>query len=273
MKIFSPRTAWVTCFFLICSCSHQLAPAGHYQGEAITIDGNMNDWVLPLRFSNPDYTMHYSVTNDDKNIYICLYSKNQAYQKRMLKGGMSIYFDPKGEKNKECALIYPVKKIADPADHTPGSPTYYSDYKTTIDQLLLQSDYYNTTGFVNMENGQYDLKATQTDIRLAIKLDADSNLVYEASVPIRYIPGKNISSGTASGNFSVGIIVNSVTTNPGNRGYQSHSSHGGSSMGGMHGMGGGRHYIPSNSTPQKAEENWYTFRLTYKKPLTSSKGS
>ena len=271
MRLSFPRFAWISCFFLICSCSHQLAPAGHYQSEAISIDGNMNDWILPLRFSNPDYTMHYSVTNDDKNIYICLYSKNQAYQKRMLKGGMSIYFDSKGEKNKECALIYPVKKIAEGADHTPGSPTQYSDYKITIAQLISQSDYYNTTGFVNMENSQYDLKATQTDIRLAIKLDADSNLVYEASVPIRYIPGKDISSGTSSGNFSVGIIVNPVTANSGNRGYQPHSSHGGNSMGGMHGMGGGRHYGSNNYTPQKAEENWYTFRLTYKKPLTSSK--
>ncbi len=55
---------------------------GIYQSEAISIDGNMNDWILPLRFSNPDYTMHYSVTNDDKNIYICLYLKKSGiYQK------------------------------------------------------------------------------------------------------------------------------------------------------------------------------------------------
>ncbi len=266
MKLSVSYSLLIVCISLFSGCSHQLAPAGHYQNEAIIVDGNINDWVLPLRFSNPDYTMHYSVTNDDKNIYICVVTKNQAYQKRMLKSGMDIYFDVKGEKNKQCALIYPVKKASEPAENTQGGPIRYSDYQTTMNQLLLQSDYYNTFGFVNMENGQYDLKAKQTDIRVAMKLDADSSLVYEASVPISYVLGKELSSGAASKNFSVGIALNPATPANANRGYQAHSSHGGSSMGGMHGMGGGRHYRPENSTPQKAEENWYTFRLSYKKP-------
>jgi hypothetical protein len=265
MKLVSSISAFAFGALMFGSCSPKLAPIGHFQNEPVVIDGNINDWILPLRFSNPDYTMHYSVTNDDKNIYICVYSRNQAYQKRMLKAGMSIYFDSKAEKNKGCALIFPVKKTSESAENTNGDPMHYSDYHTTINQLVLQSDYYNTTGFVNMENGQYDLKATQTDIRVAIKLDADSSLIYEASVPIHYVLGKDISSGTASENFSVGIALNPSASSPRNNGYQTHSSHGGSSMGGMHGMGGSRHNGPNNYTPQKTEENWYTFRFANKK--------
>src|SRR5450432_1402489 len=198
--------------------------------------------------------MHYSVTNDDKNIYICVYSKSQTWQRRMLKSGMSIYFDSKGEKNKTCALIFPIKKTSGASDMASLNSTRPADHATTIAQLVLLSDYYNTLGFVNMENGQYDIKATQTDIRIAIKQDADSSLVYEASVPIQYVLGKDLSSGTGSKDFSVGITLNATTTAPANRGYQPHSGHGGNSMGASHGMGGGRHYGQNNYASQKAEE-------------------
>ncbi len=82
-----------------------------------------------------------------------------------------------------------------------------AEHTVTIAQLILQSDYYNTIGFTNMDNGQYDLKTTQTDIRIAMKLDADSNLVYEVAIPIRYVLGKDLLSGQDSKNFSVGITL------------------------------------------------------------------
>jgi hypothetical protein len=250
---------------LFCNCSQHLAPVGHYQDDAVSIDGNIDDWVLPLRFSNPEYTMHYSVTNDNKNIYICVLSKSQTWQRRMLKNGLSIYFDSRGEKNKNCSLIYPVKKPSEPPANNSTVPVHGSGYQETISQLLLQSDYYNTTGFLMMENGQYDLKSSQTDIRIEIKQNPDSSLVYEASVPIRYVLGKDMSSGAASKDFSVGIVLSPVTAAPANRGYSQHGNHGGNSMGGVHGGGGGRHYNPGTYTVQKAEEDWYTFRLANKK--------
>jgi hypothetical protein len=246
-------------------CSHTLAPAGHFQDQAVVIDGNMGDWTLPLRFSNPEYSMQYSVTNDDKNIFICVYSKNEAFQKRMLKNGMTIYFDAKGEKNKNCALNYPIKKTPQP--DASGNQIRYSDYRATMDQLLLHSDYYNAVGFVNMENGQYDIKATQTNIKVALKLGTDSSLVYEAAIPIKYVLGKDLTAGTDSKNFSVGITLNAMMAQSRNEGYPSHSYHGGNSMGGMHGMGGGRHYGQNANASQKAEENWYTFRFAYKKSV------
>ncbi len=266
MRKYLPFFVLMCTAFLICSCSHNLAPVGHYQGDPVTIDGNISDWSLPLRFSNPEYTMHYSVTNDDKNIYICVLSKSQTYQRRMLRSGLNIYFDAKGEKNKTCALVFPVRKASEPSDMASVNATHPAEHTVTISQLILQSDYYNTVGFTDMENGQYDLKATQTDIRIAIKEDADSSVVYEASIPIRYVIGKDLSSGSEAKNFSVGITLNATTASSGNRGYPGRSYHGGNGMGGQHGGGGGHHYPQTNAATQKSEESWYTFRLAYKKP-------
>jgi hypothetical protein len=254
------------CILTYISCSPKLMPEGHFQDTHIVIDGKINDWGLPLRFSNPEYSMQYSVTNDDKNIYICVYSKDESFKKRILKAGLSICFDPKGEKDKKMSLVFPVKKPDDPPENRNGEPIRYSDNKAVVEQLLLQSDYYNTIGFLNLENGQYDISFQKNNIQVAIKLNEDSSLVYESSVPIRYILGNDLQPGYVARNFSVGIVVNELHHNAGNpnNGNRPHSSYGGG-MRGMHGMGGGRNYNSNNNPASKPEENWFQFRLVYKK--------
>ncbi len=248
-------------------CSPKLMPEGHFQDTKVVVDGNINDWGLPLRFSNPEYSMQYSVTNDDKNIYVCVYTKDESFKKRILKAGMSICFDPKGEKDKKMSLVFPVKKPDDAADNRSSSdPIRYTDTKSSEQQLLLQSDYYNTIGFLNFENGQFDISYMKNNIQVAIKLNDDSSLVYESAIPVRYILGADLQPGYAAKNFSVGIVVNELNHTAGNsnNGYRPHSSYGGGGMRGMHGMGGGRNYNSGN-TSSKPEENWYQFRLVYKK--------
>jgi hypothetical protein len=248
-------------------CSSKLMPEGHFQSKPVVVDGNIDDWGLPLRFSNAEYNMQYSVTNDNRNIYVCVYSKDESFKKRILKAGMSICFDPKGEKDKKMSLVFPVKKPDDPAENKEGNPIRYSDNKTNEEQLISQSDYYNTIGFLNLENGQFDISYKQNNIQVAIRLNEDSSLVYEASVPIKYIFGTDLQPGRDGRNLGVGIVVNVSHYNSGSsaNGYHSHSSYGGTGMRGMHGMGGGRNHNSNNSASPKAEENWYQFSIAYKK--------
>jgi hypothetical protein len=257
-----------TSLLMFIGCSPKLMPEGHYQDTQIVIDGNIEDWGLPLRFSNPEYSMQYSVTNDARNIYVCVYTKDQTFQRRILKAGMSISFDPKGEKEKKMSLVFPVKKPDDPSNtNNNGNLIRYSDVKTTLEELLLKSDYYNTIGFINFENGQFDIGFQKNNIQVAIKINDDSSLVYEAAIPIKYILGSDLQSGYVAKNFSVGIVVNELNHSTGNSnsGYRPHSSYGGGGMRGMHGMGGGRNFNSNNNSASKPEENWYQFRLVYKK--------
>ncbi|HSZ34247.1 MAG TPA: hypothetical protein VK772_13110 [Puia sp.] len=254
-------------FFLLVGCSAKLMPEGHFQTKPVVVDGNISDWGLPLRFSNAEYTMQYSVTNDNRNIYVCVYSKDESLKKRILKAGMSICLDPKGEKDKKMSLVYPERKPDDPTENRAGNPIRYSENITNEEQLISQSDYYNTVGFLNLENGQFDVSYKQNDIHVAIRINEDSSLAYEASIPIRNIFGSDLQASQAARNLSVGIIVNTLHHNSGTNtnGYRPHSSYGGTGMRGMHGMGGGRSYNSNNSGASKPEENWYQFSLGYKK--------
>jgi hypothetical protein len=95
MQRLSIFSAFVGCIIFIVSCSPQLAPVGHYQDTNIAADGNAEDWGLPLRFSNASHTFQYSVSNDKKNIYICILTNDPGTQLQMLRSGINIYFDTK----------------------------------------------------------------------------------------------------------------------------------------------------------------------------------
>ncbi|HXO74226.1 MAG TPA: hypothetical protein VN824_03325, partial [Puia sp.] len=221
---------------LFVSCSHKLAPEGHYQSTPVTADGKTDDWQLPLRFSNSKYTFQYNVTNDDSNLYICVSSRETATQLRILRSGLTIWFDPKGEKNKTTGLYFPLRTEPDPEPYrngnTGGSRAAGSDLNTHEAELLLHSNYYNTTGFPGIENGQFGVTDSKGPVQLAIKHDdQDTVLVYEVMIPIQNVLGVNWKAKAAKKNFSVGIVLNS-TPSMGGGGRRP----GG---GGMRGMGGG----------------------------------
>jgi hypothetical protein len=260
MKIISNLCICTVLIFFFSGCAHQLAPVGHYQDTPVIADGNADDWGLPLRFSNAAHTYEYSVSNDKKNVYICVISTDESMQMRMLRSGISIYFDPKGEKNKNITLEFPVKKPEE-NNYNNGNPISSSSTKMTEDQLILQSDYYNTVGFANIENGQFAAGNKKNHIQVAIKLHDDSILVYEAVVPINDIPGVDPYGKSAKKNFSVGISVSS------SRGRYNNNNNNGSmrpSFGirGMR-MGGGGNRGGSRSQEPKEETEWYQFRLAF----------
>jgi hypothetical protein len=264
------------CFY-ISSCSPKLAPQGHYQDTPVTADGKTDDWHLPLRFSNDKYTYQYNVTNDDKNIYICILSTDNATQKRIMKNGMTIFFDRKGKKNKDVSLSFPIPKDDDDDNFNRyraqnGYPVTPADRDSTKAKMLKESDVFNTKGFINMENGQFGTNDPKNTIHVALQLNNnDSVLVYEAVIPFNIITGSDLTPKQAARNFSVGIELNAVPNQGGGGGGGGNRpSMGGMRMGmGMGGMGmgmggmrggGGRNGNSQRTQGAKEEDTWYPFR-------------
>ncbi|HEX4374377.1 MAG TPA: hypothetical protein VHZ50_13835 [Puia sp.] len=259
MKMMLTFSAFISCIAFITSCSPQLAPVGHYQDTNIIADGDANDWGLPLRFSNVSHTFQYSVSNDKKNIYICILTNDPGTQLQMLRSGINIYFDNKGEKNKNISLEFPVSK-PDENTYNNGDPITAATSKNAIDQLLLKSNYYNTTGFANIENGQFDINDKKSNIKVALKFHDDSTLVYEAIVPVNDIPGIDPNKKSTSKNFSVGITVSAPRFRRNSNNNSSRPTFG------MHGMrfgGGGNRGGSQRNQQPKEETEWYQFRLAF----------
>jgi len=268
----------------LAGCAHKLAPQGHYQTTPVVADGIPNDWSLPLRFSNATYTFQYNITNDNKNIYVCILSRDETTMLRMLRAGMTIYFAPKGDKSKDIGLHYPLRKQPDPANFrnrngepltnsgapltNTSSPLTGTSNNAWKEELLGQSDDYGTTGFAGIENGQFGVNdsANKSPIRVAMRLNhQDSMLVYEAIIPIRNILNNDLSGRSPKKPFSVGVLLNTLSVVPGASDTPPRSYGGGRGLGlgvrGMGGGGGGRRYASDHTPAVKEEVNWYQFRL------------
>lgn len=267
------RKWWATALFygMFCTgCAHKLAPEGHYQDTPIVADGSTDDWNLPLRFSNVSYTLQYNVTNDNKNIYVCILSRDEATQLRMLRDGMTIYFDPKGSTGRDIGLHFPLRKQPDPDRIRNGydDPVISTDKKARREELLLQSDYYGTTGFSGIENGQFGVTDPKSPFQVGLKSrNHDSLLIYEVAIPIKNVLGTDLAARSARKSFSVGVVLNAVTGQRGGRSNGGPRPEFGGGGGGMHMSMGGmrgsrRNYNPSgNSAVSKEDDSWYTFRL------------
>ena len=288
----SPARHWAALFLVFfAACSPKLAPVGHYQDTPVTADGNPADWTLPLRFSNSHYTLQYNVTNDDNNLYVAVSSADEATQFRILRSGMTLYFDPKGDKHKDISIHFPIQKQPDPGayrsrggdnnggggDNTiyynrqNGTNTSSASRDTRKEELLLQSTYYNTTGFLDLENGQFGAGDTKGPIHLAMKLTSDDSLlVYEVAIPLKNILGTDWATKAAKKNFSVGVVLDAVAGTGGGTGGGGGMRPGGfgmrgMGMGGMRGGGmGGGGRRGGGQAPQPEDATWYTFRPAVK---------
>jgi len=261
----------LSAFILLCACSHELAPQNHYQSTNVLIDGDASDWQTPLRYSNSSYTLSYNITNDEKNIYLCMITKDEQMQRRILKAGVDIYFDAKANKSKAVDITYPERNNRDNG----------SGFNKSV--LLLEADTYNISGFTGLENGQYSSTDKKAAIKVALKFNSDSSLVYEAAIPVNAVLKDGLTKKALKKNFSIGIVVGTLADNhpPAGR-YNDQSMAGASRMqprigmgGGMRGMGMGmgmggmrggfgRRGAPVNNNRPKDDALWNTFSFADK---------
>lgn len=273
----APRAATcpVLCGAALCgamifgACSKGTAPQGHYQATPIVADGQADDWPQPLRFTNRGHTLSFTVTNDAKNLYVCILTRDDRMQRRILRAGMDVFFDPGGKQDHSIDLSYPESNATDPL-------TFNQDSLYSKRALLNAASIYNTAGFLSVENGQFNAGDNHSPFRVALRFQGDSLLVYEAVVPLYTVLKRGgLDTKTLRRDFSVGIVIGNLPEQrQANRGSQGGGSRprfgGGMGMGGM-GMGmgmrgGGGRGGGGGSRPATTqnESDWYTFRFADK---------
>ena len=77
------------------------------------VDGNVDDWTLPLKnFSSSDH-FQYGIANDDSSLYLCFIVSEPLYQMKILRGGMSIHIDTaSGNKKDKVNMSCPIQSVA-----------------------------------------------------------------------------------------------------------------------------------------------------------------
>jgi hypothetical protein len=186
--------------------------AATWQQEPLTIDGSDSDWVKPLPGYISSEKLSYAITNDGANLYILLSTKDPQQQLKIIQGGMTVWVNPKAEKNVGDAvgIGYPLDTRND-RDHALMEEAQPDKYSHKPARLEDRKDY-SLYGFVRDSIGTYTYG---DDNPQGVKMRMDYNnageLIYEASLPLAALfPGHNPSSGYASKSVAVGIFIQGI---------------------------------------------------------------
>ncbi|MEN6311551.1 MAG: hypothetical protein ABFD80_08470 [Acidobacteriota bacterium] len=73
----------------------------------ISIDGRADDWVGRLNVI-PDARLEVGFLNDERNLCVIFVTEDKALKEAIIKGGLTIWFDPNGKEKKTLGIKYPL---------------------------------------------------------------------------------------------------------------------------------------------------------------------
>ena len=250
ITVFSTLLFLMTSVFFS-SCNKGIIGTSHWQEKALKIDGSAADWKDTLLY---DYKSHflYTILNDNKNLYVCIKIVDLKNQMKILRRGITIWFDTTGRNKKAFGVKFPLSGVASyhkmsSSEKNTDSGDLMKDMKTMEKMLIseqrdLEMIGFTLLGYEKKESVKVSLLAS-LGIKVAIGIDSTDCMIYEMSVPLSYLfktPAKALNDNNRV--LSVGMESGDNyggTSDGEGRGSGSHSGSGGMGGGGRGGMGGG----------------------------------
>jgi hypothetical protein len=78
-----------------------------WRTQDITIDGNDSDWGNSLIYYD-DIKALVGAQNDKDYLYLCFVTSDQQLESKILKGGVTVWFDNKGDNDKKFGIRFPI---------------------------------------------------------------------------------------------------------------------------------------------------------------------
>jgi hypothetical protein len=183
----------------------------------------------------------YCVFNDSTNLHIQLITSDRSAIRKILYGGLSIYFDTCGKKKKDTFVHYPLPK---------SSKMHQSQGLTLSEQLIFlpkEAIFQN-----NNEQHTFNTLHTKDSIQVNITSNSTHQLSYHLKIPFECLSKSGIQ---ACKNLSIGIETGSINSSPINKQPSNFSSpmRQGKGMGHINGPRSGRgRQMTANSQPNRS---------------------
>ncbi|MES2003762.1 MAG: hypothetical protein V4450_04520 [Bacteroidota bacterium] len=196
-----------------------------WQSTPVIIDGNENDWEQPFNLFDNKSGLIFTISNDQKNLYLCFTDKEAQKAEKLMRAGWSIELISSEKKRKFDAIIsFP--KIEDPNSNT------RTEFRNQVGIYKKEMVTVKAKGFVT-NNGDIPLD-NKDGISIGIGTDDRQSIVYEIAIPIKQL--------TEEQNLQFNeLITLDITVNAMNKpaGAQSNTTRSGGFSGGGGRMGGG----------------------------------
>ena len=248
------------------SCSKKILPV-----YPVKYVNNWPEDSKPLYFDSTS-NVSYELQRDEQNLYLHLSTKELSTQMKILRHGLSIYFDPTESKKEAIGFTFPVslpdsltKRFGSRGEgRNDGRPEAEKGERQNgplnaeqMQRRMLQRMYKNFSnrpkemivkGF-DVDKKTIVLGKDPSDIQVDLELGTDNTLNYYAIIPIKKITAK---SPKNKSNFSVGIVS----------GYLYLDENSGQQMGGFGGAGsGGQGSNAQTSEEERAKRREFMMKL------------
>lgn len=195
-------------------------------GVKIKIDGKAADWNPALRMHNSSTDVDYFITNDDKNFYLMIQSKDDVINKKLFGGGVTLTINSTGKFGGMdfVSLKYPtINNTAQTnlsqlmKDNAPnGSEQSKKKYADSILNLMNKT---LTEGAKEIEVvGVKDISDVlisvynEYGIKAAMQFNDKKTLTYEIAVPLKYLTPLSLDNHKFFYNVKLNGITNSRNT-------------------------------------------------------------
>lgn len=213
--------------WILNGCSSTIQMTSSWNDKTITIDGSDADWGTTLKpIANSPVAV--GIRNDGEFLYVCLSTQAPFLQAQILNGGLTVWFDPKGETEETFGIRFPLRGENTPR-WNPREPlaANFQFFEPSFQELAL----------LGPENQQEIFSLLQIK-GIKMKMGAtEKSLVYELQIPLR---------SSAEIPHAVGILENQIlgigfqTPEFDSERVQGPSGRASASTGGRRARGGGR---------------------------------
>ena len=220
----------------------------------VKIDGNAQEWILPLRYYDPGTKLFFAFANDDKNLYLCFQTPDEMNEMKIMHAGMKVTLSTKG-KHKASVNFPLVQKTESvpPENENTGQQSF--DRKNRRNSFLIKNTMMEVKGFAT-RSGMIPINDS-SGINASINWDEANKFTYEIAIPFKELFGNDYNAADISKDISLDIDINAVTKqNYPNFGMEENGRRGrGGRNGGGDGMNHERNENREEGNSQQTMEN------------------
>lgn len=170
--------------------------ASVYAPGDIVINGNSSEWHDTFQAYNKAAEIFYTISNDDKNLYLTVKAKERDVVDKIIRGGLTftIYREANKKEKNSLSVTYPVLEGPDMwevAGKFGNLSNAYKDHETiNINQLndlfSKKEKLITVNGIEEIQNQSISIYNTE-GIKVSSLYDEKLNYTYELALPVTYL--------------------------------------------------------------------------------------
>jgi hypothetical protein len=197
---------FISIFFvtLFSSCQRKhFQYSNHWSDKAVVIDGNLDEWQLPLEQPAAQIPIKYRCSNDEKYLYLAIQASDEYMKAMFLHQGLKIWIDSTARRKEKNGIAYPIPLRTSETNELASEAG--NNTQKFIELYAASMQEFDVYGLADESLRLSNL--TSKEIKVALAFDQLRTLCMEIRIPIKSVLG-SFESGKI---FSLGIMVNNPT--------------------------------------------------------------